>query len=252
MDERLPLEIRGQPDQTTCGPTCLHAIYRFLGDEIPLDTVLDEVGRLDSGGTLGVLLGVHALGRGHRATVYTFNLEIFDPTWFREGGRSLRNAELTAKLLAQRDAKPNPRLVAATDAYVEFLRLGGRLRMQNLDGRLVRRYLKRSIPVLTGLSATYLYAESREWQPDPLVPHWVPDDVRGEPSGHFVVLRGYDSSTGMVLVADPLSDNPFSEHHYVVGLERVTCAILLGIVTYDANLLVVEPRHRTGDVPCPR
>lgn len=251
MDERLQLEIGAQPDQTTCGPTCLHAVYRFHGDDTPFETLLAEVGRLESGGTLAVLLGIDALQRGYRATVYTFNLEVFDPTWFGEDGRSLPNEVMIERLRAQREAKPLSRLASATGAYIRFLELGGRLRMQNLDGRLVRGYLKRSIPILTGLSATYLYAEAREWQPDPAVAQWVPDDIRGEPSGHFVVLCGYDSATRLVLVADPLADNPFAEHQYVVGLERVTCAILLGIVTYDANLLVIEPRRRPGTPPCP-
>ena len=34
--------------------------------------------------TLAVLLGCHALRRGYEATIYTFNLQVFDPTWFEE------------------------------------------------------------------------------------------------------------------------------------------------------------------------
>jgi hypothetical protein len=48
-----------------------------------------------------------------------------------------------------------------------------------------------------------------------------------------------------VLVADPLMPNPMAfRQHYVVNVDRVICAILLGIVTYDANLLIIEPRKR--------
>jgi hypothetical protein len=252
VEDQLHLDILAQPDETTCGPTCLHAVYRFHGDSLPLQQVLDEVDTLGTGGTLAVLLGIHALRRGYDATMYTFNLEVYDPTWFDAKGNSLPNEQLVEKLLAQRRVKTSRKLRHATDAYVEFLRLGGRMRMQNLNGTLVRRCLRRSTPLLTGLSATYLYAEPRERQPDPAIPRWVPDDIRGEPSGHFVVLCGYDPGTRSVLVTDPLAANPFAEHQYVVGLDRVTCAILLGNVTYDANLLVVEPRRpRTGGSPCP-
>lgn len=70
------------------------------------------------------------------------------------------------------------------------------------------------------------------------------DDVRGDPSGHFVVLCGYDKDSGTVLVADPLQPNPLSESHiYGIAVERVICAILLGILTYDANLLIIEPNR---------
>jgi len=45
-----------------------------------------------------------------------------------------------------------------------------------------------------------------------------------------------------VSVADPLDDNPrFSSRHYRVGIDRLIGAILLGVVTYDANLLVIRP-----------
>jgi len=47
-----------------------------------------------------------------------------------------------------------------------------------------------------------------------------------------------------VLIADPLQKNPLAGvNQYIVSIDRVICAILLGIVTYDANLLIIEPRH---------
>jgi len=51
-----------QPDDATCGPTCLHAVYRYLGHEIPLDQIIRKVTRLKTGGTLGVMLGVSPTG----------------------------------------------------------------------------------------------------------------------------------------------------------------------------------------------
>ena len=34
--KRLVLDMPGQPDDSTCGPTCLHAVYRYHGDDVPL------------------------------------------------------------------------------------------------------------------------------------------------------------------------------------------------------------------------
>jgi hypothetical protein len=114
------------------------------------------------------------------------------------------------------------------------------MRMQDLTSSLIRRYLNRSIPILTGLSATYLYGGPREFGRD-----CVPDDVRGLPVGHFVVLSGYDKLRRKVQVADPYLPNPLGEeHYYEVDLDRLVSAILLGVLTYDANLLIVEPRKR--------
>jgi hypothetical protein len=50
-----------------------------------------------------------------------------------------------------------------------------------------------------------------------------------------------------VLIADPLLPNPFAPtHKYSASWSRVVAAILLGIVTYDANLLTITPSPRRG------
>jgi hypothetical protein len=231
---RIELEILPQPDDTTCGPTALHAVYRYYGDDVTIDEVIREVPMLEDGGTLAVMLGCHALARGFAATIFTYNLQMFDPTWFRDEVRG----DLPAKLRAQADAKPDSlKLQTATLAYLEFLRLGGQVRFQELTGGLLRRYLARGRPILTGLSATYLYQKARE-----IGATNEPDDVLGEPVGHFVVLSGYDKHKGTVSVADPYRTNPLSEgHYYQIGIDRVLNAILLGVLTYDANLLLVRP-----------
>ena len=93
-------------------------------------------------------------------------------------------------------------------------------------------------PILAGLSATYLYRSVREYGPT-----CERDDVRGVPVGHFVILCGYRNDGNEVLVTDPLHPNPMApERKYWVEVDRLVNAILLGIVTYDANLLLIAPR----------
>jgi len=226
--------ILPQPDETTCGPTCLHAIYRHWGDDLPLDAVVREVPTLEGGGTLAVLLANHALARGYHATIYTYNLQAFDPTWFAEP-----EVDVAERLREQRRHKTDRRLHISTKAYLEFLERGGRLRFEDLVPGLISRLVGKGTPILTGLSATYLYRARRE------VPETgAPNDVEGTPVGHFVVCCDYDSSKRTVLVADPLRENPVArdEHFYAVPVARFLNAILLGVLTYDANLLVIRPR----------
>lgn len=240
MDTRLQFESLKQPDNTTCGPTCLHAVYNYHGDQMPLEQVIAEAPAFEQGGTLAVMLGCHALRRGYDVRIFTFNLQVFDPTWFNADGHISEGLAIEEKLQAQMQAKSKEKLKRACESYTEFIRLGGKLRMEDLNGNLIRRYLKQSIPVLTGLSSTYLYRECREIQATN-----QPDDVAGLPSGHFVVLCGYDSIERSVLVADPFHPNPLSANYkYEVSLDRVVCSILLGILTYDANLLIVRPKKR--------
>jgi hypothetical protein len=78
----LDLSILRQPDNSTCGPTSLHAVYKYYGDDIELKQVIAQTHKLVGGGTLAVMLGCHALERGYHAKLFTFNLNMFDPTWF--------------------------------------------------------------------------------------------------------------------------------------------------------------------------
>ena len=96
-------------------------------------------------------------------------------------------------------------------------------------------------PMIAGLSSTYLYQSAREYGPQGEY-----DDVRGVPGGHFVVLFGYDNESRDVRVADPWQPNPEKERYYEVGINRLICAILLGVLTYDANLLVISPSRKRG------
>jgi hypothetical protein len=235
------LDILPQPNDTTCGPTALHAVYGYWGDRLPLQQVIQECSELEGGGTLASLLGRHAVERGYQVTLYTFNVRVFDPTWFGPDGASIVN--LVDKLHAQIEAKRRSKLRRACLAYSEFLRAGGEIRMEDLTRGLIRNYLNRSIPVLAGLSSTFLYRSARE-----VGPRWDADDIRGEPAGHFVVLCGYDRATKMVRVADPYLPNPLApkDNYYSIGVDRVLCAILLGALTYDANLIVLEPHNRKG------
>jgi hypothetical protein len=235
MKRELTFNIAPQPDDTTCGPTCLHAIYRYFGDTVSLKTVIQEVPALEEGGTLAVMLANHAIRRGYRATIYTYNINLFDPTWFQ-----FSPAEICERLKAQLLAKHGSKLELATQAYIEFLELGGRLRMQDLTPSLIRKYLNKDIPILTGLSSTYLYQSPREFGPKML-----DDDIRGIPAGHFTVLRGYDRTHRHVFIADPLESNPYSpDHQYTLSIDRVVSAILLGIITDDANLLIIQPASK--------
>ncbi|MBX3383199.1 MAG: C39 family peptidase [Phycisphaeraceae bacterium] len=242
MKTELKLEIKAQPDDVSCGPTCLHALYNYYGyHAMSLQKVMREIQRLDHGGTLIEILACHALKRGFHATIYTFHLQMFDPTWFAEDGVAHNASDLSERLAQQLKVKAaDHRLRMATKACREFVSLGGELKMVDLDSSLISNYVHKGIPILTGLSSTYLYRHPREYGP-----HNEEDDVRGEPQGHFVMIIGYDGPKREVLVADPLDNNPpFHTAKYRLPTSRLINAILLGSLTHDANLLVIRPADK--------
>jgi hypothetical protein len=235
--DKKKIAMLPQPNDVTCGPTCLHAIYHFHGDLISLDQIISEVEYLETGGTLAVLLGLHALNRGYEVIINVLDLELFDPTWF------IQPTDLIEKLEAQMLYKKSKKLQLASKAYIKFLKLGGKVISRDISSRFLKESFDRYGPILSGLSSTYLYRCSRDLTDENDVSH--PDDIRGVHSGHFVVLDGYCSQSKKVLVADPYSKNPHAELHYQVRISRLINAILLGELTYDANLLFISPKEKS-------
>jgi hypothetical protein len=229
----LNFDIKAQPDELTCGPTCLHALYQYYNDEIGLQEVISEVKSLKSGGTLAVMLGNHALQRGYKAHIHTYNLNAFDPSWFKFSTPKM------IKLLKQqmKFKVKKKKLIFASKAYIKFLESGGKVYQKELSAELIKGYLRQNKPILTGLSATYLYGTPRE-----IPSNGKYDSIKGEPMGHFVIITGFDEATETVYLADPLHTNPLKSHYYSVNFDRLINSILLGIVTYDANLLIIEQK----------
>jgi hypothetical protein len=231
-----PIQLRvprfEQPDDVTCGPTCLAKVYAYYGLDKPLSAVLRETPRNPDGGTLAVNLGIGALRNGFRPTVYPFGFRILDPTWRRLSARTLR-----ARLKRRRSALRTRRQRRALDAYIAFLEAGGKIAFRDPTRALMVGILKRGHPILTGLSATSLYRTPREFRNRY-------DDVRGTSVGHFVVITGYAPASDRFAISDPFAKVPFSRTgRYTVKSERLLSAILLGDATYDAVLLVLGRRR---------
>lgn len=232
IDVELPVVIERQPDYTTCGPTSLHAIYRYWGDPIDLATVIAETEKLPGGGTLGVHLAVHALRRGYEVDTWVCNVRHFDPTWFQQP------TDLAAKLRARVAAKgliDDPRYGPAVAAIERYLALKGRVHWGDLSPELLGRVLGEGSPLITGVNGTYLYQCIRETEAGP-------DDLAGDAFGHFLVLCGFRSSDESVAISDPLKDNPLTgSKYYRASVHRTIGAIFLGVGSDDGNLLRIRP-----------
>lgn len=220
-----------QPDDETCGPACLKAVYAYHGLDLPLEEIVAEVRPVEGGGTICPNLGLHALRHGFAATIYPFSLRVFDPTWYRLDRSALLD-KLDGRHERFRDRRRMPFVV---DAYREFLAEGGTVEFHDLDGGLIHRLLAEGIPVLTGLCATYLYQVAR-------VTGSRDDDLGGVPEGHFLVICGSLPGEDRFVVRDPSRNIPFShDGHYSIPSARLIQAILTGDSTYDAVFLTIRP-----------
>lgn len=234
---KMNIEMQTQPDDTSCGPTSLHSVYHYYNHHVPLDELIPQINKVESGGTLAPILGLHALSHHFKCRIYTYNLDVFDPAWFYP--RKLSSAKMIHKLNAQLEYKKHPKLAETTFAYIEYLKQGGVLEFKDLNATLLKKYFAKKIPLIVGLSATYLYKCTREYENDK--GECIYDDLKGEPCGHFVVLCGYDEDKRHIVVADPHRENPIShDNYYKVNVGRLINAIMLGILTQDANILAIE------------
>lgn len=233
----IDIKINAQPDDETCGPTCLHAVYQYYGYDIPLEEVVKTIKRSSSGGTLAPYLGTHALERGFTASVLINNMDIFDPSWFEHSEASVN---LSSKLEEQLKYKLDDGIVQSSRAYQDFLQAGGIIKFKFLSVDLLKEYFSYKLPIITGLSATYLYNSPREVYEDGVAKY---DDIRGTPCGHFVIIAGFDEDHRQIVVVDPHRENPMARNNYYkVSAHRLINAILMGMITYDANLLIIQPK----------
>lgn len=229
-NERKKFHLHPQPTETSCGPTCLHGLYQYHGLDYDLAQLLEEIPENEDGGTQSVHLAIHAISQGFEATTYSYNLRVFDPTWDQ-----LATSEIASKLKQRVRGIRSKRMRLNHQSYIRYLELGGLLRFDELTEDLLA-HMATLGPVLVGLSATHLYRHPRQSSEKN-------DDVNGIPEGHFVVLQDYDSIAKEAVVADPYAKNPFHpDRIYRVNVQRFINAVLLGIVTYDANLLILRPQ----------
>ena len=233
----MNVKILPQPDDVTCGPTSLHAIYHHYGYQISLHRLISEIEMLEGGGTLGVFLGLDALKRGFDATIHSVNLEIFDTTWV-----NLSMEALADKLRQEYAAKHRAKLRVAIKAYLRFIELGGIVSLKDFKPGLFDRYFKKNVPLIAGVSTTFLYQSKREYTSSDNMS--VFDDIHGDPMGHFVVVYG-ENEEKKFLIADPDCTNPIAhDHYYAVERNRLVHSILLGILTYDSLILAVQPKKK--------
>lgn len=223
-----------QPDDVTCGPSCLLSVLSYFGYEGSFAQLKAQVPTNPDGGTLAVYLAIAAHRLGYGTKLYSYDLRVLDPTW-----SALSPAVIAAKLRARADGTPKLKLQAACRAYATYLEEGGSLDFSDLSADLLAGIIDRDRPIICGLNSTYLYGDPRA-RPDDN----VDDDVHGDPVGHFLVVSGHDGGRHFT-VTDPSNDAPHlgASDTYPVSARRLINAILLGIVSFDAVLLEIWPER---------
>lgn len=187
-------------------------MYRYFGLQTQLNHLVKVIPQLKNGGTHGVILGQHALRHGFNVELITYNLYMFDPTWFQNP-----KVNLIDKLQQQMQVKTRAGFQRASRHYLEFLKLGGRISMRELNADLIRHYLKQHLPILTGLNSTYLYQEKRF-----IAETDVTDEFAGTPEGHFVVICGSHPNKKPCASPTPIIPTPSAKTPFMMCLSTAS------------------------------
>jgi len=224
----IPLEPVCQPDECSCGLSCLKMVLAchgrsFFHDDLnELTPPNPDIGLYDSH------LGLAAIQLGFAATIYTYNYRIFHPIWNR-----LSRKDLMGKLATRQMCAMTPQQALAAELYIEFLRAGGELLFYPLSRELILAHFNRDLPLIAALDMSFLYDCMAFY-----------DEFSEHRATHFVVLHGYNPEDNTFFISDPWYSIPLPNKNgqYYIDADRVINAIFLGQERNDSAIIVIQKK----------
>ncbi len=228
-----------------CAPACLATILEYFNIERSSDSIIKMIPK-DSPKWRDWLywLGAVALRHQLAATVVTFSTQVIDPSW-----RNLSESKLLSKLRAElkfvrsvMKSKKDPYQDYGLEhhpmveymelmAMINFLKAGGRIKIEPLTVALIESALASGNPVIASLDATILYRSKRGLP--------KPDDVRGTTWGHVAVVSGFDSKN--FYITDP-SDWYSKQQKFSVPKDY----LIEAVTRRDQNILIIKKTPGLG------
>ena len=174
----------------TCGPVCLLNIYKEIGIETDLKTILKELKINDKTTTYPAQLGTHLLSKGLNPILINSTPQTVSPSW-----ENLSEKDVTAKLEQWIKINKKNKWLKSVKWLISYLKKGGKLKIADLTTSLIDRYLNEGYKVICCLEESWIWGERK------IEEKAVFDDIKGSPRGHFIIL--YSHTGNEYLVSDP-------------------------------------------------
>lgn len=195
---KIPLIKQGIKE---CVQASASQILSYYGIEKTIDQVKQEVPvYVDATGVIrGTSLGhiaTYFQKLGLKTTLHTSDIIIFDPTW-----KNLNSEKLIQKLtlrqpFIQHGWYDQETLITIVDGYIQYLKKHGTITLSIIDVSYLLQYLQQG-PIFMSVSynvlnhcAKYDFSKTN-----------TPDDIKGLPSTHAIIISGYKD--GFFDVVDP-------------------------------------------------
>jgi hypothetical protein len=189
-----------------CSPTAYCMVMQYFGDDIVPEQFLDAVGGIKNvtatgvPGTINTENAFFARRRGFKVDCFTYNMRLLSPLMIGLKGEQLRDC------ISENDGVE--RLIAESSAdesiyfsYVNLLDEGANLFVQRPRIDVVKKYLKKSIPVILNVNTASFYECNYNIE-----------------VGHSIVAIGYEGK--QIIFNDPSSgeESNIKQDHLLFAL----------------------------------
>lgn len=230
----MRLNILPQINHQLSGAETLRGIYAYYGEDISMDDLVVSTTRFSNRRLRPLALAIDALERGYAVTVHCCDTRIFDLSWM-----GLVSSELKEKLEYHKSKADSVHLTQTFDAYIQILEKGGTIDLSEINRAVIRKAVELKAPIIAAVSATHLFHSKREYLDSKDRP--VLDDAKGKTAGHLVAVTAWVGKE--ITLHDPYLANPITgKAKYKVYISRLMRSILLGVLSYDAQMVVITKK----------
>ncbi|MBD3280341.1 hypothetical protein GF389_02360 [Candidatus Dojkabacteria bacterium] len=210
-----------------CGPLCLVNIFENLGDKALVEDIMEDLGVTENEITYLPQLALYAHKNNLKIKYLQSNPREISPNW--KGLESDKYLETLKKFQEEMDKesiwKKNLKFL------IEYIEAGGEIEVDDLSREKISQYLAEGYVVLAAVEQTWLWGKRK------VKGKIEYDDLKGKPSGHFVVIYKEDGDD--FLVSDPYPTGLEGKE----GLYRVSKdTMLVSILVWGAQMIGVKSK----------
>lgn len=232
-----------QPTNTTCSQSAMAMLFSFFGREFTPEEIMAMVPIIknDEGedwGTINQDLASWSITQGFDVDMYTADFQVIDLSW-----ADLSKAQLLERMELAKSKRDIPALGREwskiyMQSYIDFVKVGGRLRIRPyMTTELIDRLLPDS-PLLICVCYNVLYGSGRSQSVG--LRKSKSDDLNGKLANHSILIYGKDDSDNY-LVADPWEE----PGTHAVEPERLLAAMTAAQMECDNLLFQLRQRDET-------
>jgi hypothetical protein len=210
---KIDVPLVKQKDKNGCGAAGMSMIYKFFGVNLSQEEIIKKIGGLTRWGSFTVDHALMANELGFSTTVYSYNLEYYDPSDSKLSRKEL--IKKTGELIKKENRQYN---IRELKSILKVLRSDVSYEMRIPTLNSIKKFLDKRIPVVVAVNSAVLFEKKKDLR-------W----------GHFLALTGYEKNRFY-----------YNDPHGIKGTisdEKLIFALSNNVFDSSAYLLVIKPKN---------